>query len=328
MMPYLTRYSFATGVDGNFSVQQHPLLNPPPLGCPIPRDLSLPTINISQLRRISSWTGMNSFHLIHIDPDECDTYIFKHIPAEDLIRAPEGAIKRRSHALLSEVELLTTGALAKSPFVAKPSLVVVDDSNILRGYLIPYEIEMALGKLLDDCGGLPDKHMVLLDAEVSNRDEIPPCFTWETKLAWAIGVVEGLADMHASGICHGDLTTFAIDLSQGYKIVYNSIDFGFSLVYNAPDNELNMVSGEPKEPLETLLTPARDVFALGLVLWSISEEIYMFLRMPNLKPRLLWADDGRTPEWYRELVEACVDSDPNQRPDVDSVLNELVAHIQ
>lgn len=82
----------------------------------------------------------------------------------------------------------------------------------------------------------------------------------------------------------------------------------------------------PEQWEEGKLTEARDIFALGLVLWALSEEVSLFERADVRKfPRLPWHENkGSAPNWYRKMVESCLQKDPQTRPSAKHILECLL----
>nr|GAT49133.1 kinase-like protein [Mycena chlorophos] len=74
------------------------------------------------------------------------------------------------------------------------------------------------------------------------------------------------------------------------------------------------------------LTPARDVFNLGMTLWDLVEEISTFSREPeHVRPALPWRNT--TPSWFVDLVNSCLVTDPKERPSASSIRDALLSHV-
>ena len=72
------------------------------------------------------------------------------------------------------------------------------------------------------------------------------------------------------------------------------------------------------EGYDTIPSGARDVFALGLVMWALAEEVAVFKRQERfVRPFLAW-NEG-TPRELRELAMSCLDDNPDLRPSAQGI---------
>ena len=62
------------------------------------------------------------------------------------------------------------------------------------------------------------------------------------------------------------------------------------------------------------LTSARDIYALGIVLWAIAAEKADFIK----EEIGLWEETG-VQTWYRHLVDQCLAHNPHDHPTADVV---------
>jgi serine/threonine protein kinase len=95
------------------------------------------------------------------------------------------------------------------------------------------------------------------------------------------------------------------------------IDFlprGISDDFAAP--ELVKMSHSHGIPFELVVSAPADVYSLGLVLWAVAEERWGGIRTP------VWRD-GKTPDWYRDIVKRCLVLAPEARPSAIEVLSLL-----
>jgi eukaryotic-like serine/threonine-protein kinase len=146
------------------------------------------------------------------------------------------------------------------------------------------------------------------------------------------GIAEGMAAAHARGIVHGDLKpgNVMIDAAGGVKIM----DFGLarrksadasasqSMTWNQETSR--GLSGtpaymSPEQSQGKPITPASDVFSLGLILFELlhgrqaisATNILEALRqIDEIEPDRLAAD---APEPFREILRAALVRDPNER---------------
>jgi serine/threonine protein kinase len=146
---------------------------------------------------------------------------------------------------------------------------------------------------------------------------------------WLIAsLAEGLADIHAHGICHRDLKPQNVILSNtGPQL----IDFG--LARGPADTRLtqtDIVVGTPGYLAPELLTeddeltPAADVFALGATIAhaATGRKPYGSGRAEAIYFRLLQADidlAGVDPG-LAELIRACVSTEPARRPTPQQII--------
>jgi serine/threonine protein kinase len=123
--------------------------------------------------------------------------------------------------------------------------------------------------------------------------------SWPLKYTWSIEATSGVVALHNNGICSSDIKLDDILLGHLQHIDVASQD-GYTEGYIAL--EFDLLEPDIIFPL----TEARDVFALGIVLWQIAEEVERFEREdPSGPPSLVWRDrQGSMPQWYRDLVDS------------------------
>lgn len=144
--------------------------------------------------------------------------------------------------------------------------------------------------------------------------------------ALAAGLARALADIHAAGVVHRDLTPSNVILgSDGPRVV----DFGIAWFDDTTTlTRTGMVLGTPAwmapEQLgEDRVTAASDVWAWGAVL------AYAATGRPPVagsRPEVVQVRAARgevdldgVPEWLRPLVERALDPDPARRPTADQL---------
>ncbi|KAF8960603.1 kinase-like domain-containing protein [Flammula alnicola] len=289
-------------------------------------------VSISLLRKCPVMTSHFHIDIVTIAGDPTGSrYVFKRygIP----IDREDGPMS----ALLSEVEHLNR---LQSPFIIKPVFLVTDDSNSwFRGYLMPFMPAGTLTDVFDDLlikGNTDQDSMlepVVLNpkfletfSRVSGEDiiSIKPSISklsWPLKHTWSIEATSGVVVLHDNGICSGDIKLDNILLGQDGHLQHIDVapQDGYTELYVAPEFDL-------LEPgIVFPLTRARDIFALGIVLWQIAEEVGRFEREDRSgPPSLVWRDgQGSTPQWYRDLADRCIAWDVDKRPSARDILDVL-----
>ncbi|KAJ7092845.1 hypothetical protein B0H15DRAFT_947667 [Mycena belliarum] len=124
---------------------------------------------------------------------------------------------------------------------------------------------------------------------------------WSVKLAWAKDVAAAVAWLRAQTPFWGDLKTANIVLCT---------DGHCRLIDYCPGG---------RRPRHT-----RDVFALGLVLWAIAEEVGSFEReKQDASPLSPWS--LHTPRWFQALVRSCFEIEPDRRPSARAVYDDVAS---
>ncbi|KAG6871575.1 hypothetical protein C0995_002920 [Termitomyces sp. Mi166 len=140
---------------------------------------------------------------------------------------------------------------------------------------------------------------------------------WAIKLTWAIEATIGVRDLHELGVHTGDikLGNILLDRAGHLQLIDIYPTTGLTLEYAAPEVTIARRSN----------SEARDIFALGMVLWLIAEEIWYFGReVESVRPELVWRNGtDSTPHWFRDLVERCLDEEASQRPTAKDILEVL-----
>ncbi|MFD2792654.1 serine/threonine-protein kinase [Promicromonospora vindobonensis] len=144
------------------------------------------------------------------------------------------------------------------------------------------------------------------------------------------GVAEALRAVHQVGIVHRDLKPSNILIGQDGPFV---IDFGIA---QASDSTSLTRTGlkvgtpsfmAPEQIRGSVATPAADVWALGAVAlyaatgqraFGEGDTTVVYYRVVHEEPDL-----SACPAWLLPLVKACLDKDPEARPDLQEVLDFL-----
>jgi predicted Ser/Thr protein kinase len=144
------------------------------------------------------------------------------------------------------------------------------------------------------------------------------------------GVAEALRAVHQTGIVHRDLKPSNILLGEDGPFV---IDFGIA---QASDSTSLTRTGlkvgtpsfmAPEQVRGSHATPAADIWALGAVAlyaatgqraFGEGDTTVVYYRVVHEEPDL-----STCPDWLLPLVRACLDKDPEARPDLQEVLDFL-----
>ncbi|MEN0062588.1 MAG: serine/threonine-protein kinase, partial [Myxococcota bacterium] len=188
--------------------------------------------------------------------------------------------------------------------VVHPAIIsVLEAGGTARPYLA---MEYATGSTLAECATLTKaQHLQVIAA-----------------------LLDALAVLHAAGLTHGDVKpdNLMIDVQPNGEVQLKLIDFGLAgigqggtLAWAAPER----LRGESA-------TPQSDVYAAGLVLWTMLHGELPFSELAPekmlLRRRSTPAVPSAGPEWVRDLLEAMVAVDPSQRPDAASLADAFAAH--
>ncbi|MFE3109623.1 serine/threonine protein kinase [Kitasatospora indigofera] len=150
----------------------------------------------------------------------------------------------------------------------------------------------------------------------------------EAVTALGAGLAEALTAIHGAGLVHRDLKPGNIILAgDGPRV----IDFGISRVVDATHISTTIVGTpgfmSPEQAKGLAVGPPADVFALGAVLAFAAAGRGPFGAGPveSIVYRIVHADPDLAglPAPLTELVTACLAKDPEQRPGLARVLNQL-----
>ncbi|KIK57826.1 hypothetical protein GYMLUDRAFT_75436 [Collybiopsis luxurians FD-317 M1] len=281
-------------------------------------NISLPFINISSLRQKYICCGSLRIHVVTVNPeDDQKLLVFKEAFPPDV-------------SLSFPRELSFLQRLPHSDFLLHPTAVIVDDTHLLRGYLIPYHPASSLNSLfhLSSCDSVsisPFQPMHGPFPSHLQRTHNRPRISWPLRLLWAAEAVAAIAFLHSQAIFWGDVKVDNIVLcTDGHCRLIDYFPHGYSEDWAPPEFPATIRS----RPARDIYTPEHDVFSLGLLLWAIGEEVFNFVReVPFVEPVLLWSIDGHVPDWYRQLAQSCLNPSPVSRMKVDQLLAGLKVHV-
>ncbi|QQM38629.1 serine/threonine-protein kinase [Streptomyces liliifuscus] len=152
--------------------------------------------------------------------------------------------------------------------------------------------------------------------------------------ALAAALAEALRDIHAAGLVHRDLKPSNILLTRDGPRV---IDFGIARAQD--DRALTETGGmigtpgymSPEQILDgPAVTSATDIFALGAVLAfaATGRDAFGAASVPALLYRIVHEepelDDVPVESGLKDLIDACLDKSPGNRPDAAAILHRTV----
>jgi serine/threonine protein kinase len=198
-------------------------------------------------------------------------------------------------------ELIILDKLRGSPYIIDLKAIVVNQDNLIRGFLMPYMYP----------GSLEEVFLVIREKQGIAKDSDKFLIDWKLKLTWACHITQGVVDLHAIGAYNGDLKPENVVLGPtGQAILIDLCPIGFSNEFVAPE----VLATDPHTAtFESVSTGPADIYSLGLVLYAVSQEKSHGVRPP------VWRDQ-RTPGWYRDIVQRCLTLDPAARPSATEVL--------
>lgn len=201
------------------------------------------------------------------------------------------------------------GALSKrmSQRFVTITAIVIDSKELLRGYIIPF---YSLGNL----------SQVFLGSGATRPSFSP--FDSSLKLKWSQELARGVADAHASSYTLGNLCPSHILVKDTGDILVNDLSQVMS------DNSRGWAAPEVLSARngENMVTKGSDVYSLGAMLWAIGfgpRTAASWSAVPrNFQER--WGAGCSVPEWFRQVVERCLEVDPARRPGAPEVLQALL----
>lgn len=177
--------------------------------------------------------------------------------------------------------------------------VVVDDSDErVKGLLISYASQGAL-----------------IDIIYEHCKESSRVLPWASKVKWARQIVQGLADIHDSGFVQGDFTlsNIVIDDAGDAKII-DINRRGCPVGWEPPEATALLEAGHR---ITMYIGVKSDLYQLGMVLWGLAMEE----DEPETHGRpLMLGPEVSVPDWYRQVTETCLSSEPRLRLQASSLL--------
>ncbi|PKC12334.1 kinase-like protein [Rhizophagus irregularis] len=168
---------------------------------------------------------------------------------------------------------------------------------------------------------------------------------WGDKIRMALDITCGLKCLHSKKIIHRDLHSKNILVNNGRLLI---ADFGLSKhLTDATSNSMGNRTGiteyiDPRcfRDFKYVRREKSDIYSLGILLWEITSGRPPFHddnvsqaqddpEQSNLRYHIGYLNlrekpiDG-TPLEYQQLYQKCWDGDPEKRPDVNQVYNEIL----
>jgi serine/threonine protein kinase len=215
-----------------------------------------------------------------------------------------------SDSLLKEAELLTT---LQSAYIIQPAYIVRDQDNHFRGFLAPYYPAGSLRAVLQQSKAPNAQESVILPTDGPAFKQRKLYLLPKMKMQWATEMAAGVVDLHEQGVFWGDIKLTNVVLKQDGHICLIDVApvEGWTEEYLAPEC---LVTRQLNLP--------RDIFALGLLLWSILEEVADFERQDfDAQVILPWHE--QTSVELQDLATSCVCPDPDKRPSASFLLESL-----
>ncbi|GBB91673.1 hypothetical protein RclHR1_19020003 [Rhizophagus clarus] len=175
--------------------------------------------------------------------------------------------------------------------------------------------------------------MVLQYADGGNlRDYLKNPIDWPERYRIALEIAEGLLCLHAEGILHRDLHPKNVLVHKGNMLI---ADFGLSKEESSITSN-SKVKGTPAyiDPQCHLQDRYKrnkksDIFSFGMILWELSsgkepfageKDFQVVLKISNgIREKMV---EG-TPEWYFKLYTKCWNQEPDERPNIEEVVEIL-----
>ncbi|KAG9389553.1 Protein tyrosine kinase [Carpediemonas membranifera] len=157
---------------------------------------------------------------------------------------------------------------------------------------------------------------------------------WETRLAIAKDVAEGMAFIYANGVQHRDLKSLNVLMVNGRAKI---ADFGLSKVtgfgngHQTTDGRLHCSPPwtAPEVFLLEPFTEMADVYSFGILLWELATRTFPYTGMGmyeiarHVKGRKRPAVPEAIPGWMAELMTKCWAHHPTTRPTFAEIVKRL-----
>ncbi len=157
--------------------------------------------------------------------------------------------------------------------------------------------------------------------------------------AWGRQIAEALAASHAAGLIHRDIKPENLMLRRDGLI--KVLDFGLARHHTEADADLDRLAGtlrymSPEQARGAALTPATDIFSLGIVLYELAAGVHPFAGTGQSNTTVSIAAAAATqtvrppsalvpsvPRSFDSLIVRMLDKDPTRRPSAAEVAEAL-----
>ncbi|RHZ83908.1 hypothetical protein Glove_87g16 [Diversispora epigaea] len=159
---------------------------------------------------------------------------------------------------------------------------------------------------------------------------------WINKLNLAHQIVKAIKHLHSNDIIHGDLHSKNILLHDN---TIKISDFGITRLSteSSIDSKNSLGSIEYSDPMilkrmgKYRKTKASDIYSIGILLWEIScGKIPYESKFPDKINLIFYVSQGNredpiigTPQDYINIYQDCWNQDPNHRPNIGKVVQDL-----
>ncbi|KAJ7624776.1 kinase-like domain-containing protein [Roridomyces roridus] len=196
-------------------------------------------------------------------------------------------------------------------FLIRPSHIVLDTADVLRGFLMEYYPASSLAHVLRQ-----HRQNELTGKHALGTEQIP----WAVKLAWATDIAAGVAWLHSQDIFWGDLKLANVVLcTDGHCRLIDYMPDGHTKGWCPPECA-DALPGMHPDTVE----PCHDVFGLGLILWSLGSREVVTPEQGD-RPGPGWMSEMPY-EWFGRLVDRSMANEPGDRPTADHMYQTLVSH--
>ena len=148
------------------------------------------------------------------------------------------------------------------------------------------------------------------------------------------GIAASMKYLHSHDIIHRDLKPDNVILD--YYLFPKLSDFGFSVKIECDEYIDKDIVGTPSfiSPeiyQQVKYTKWGDVYAFGMLVYEIMNKKFPFngkkdyeiMNMINMKKHVPEIDHEKVPKRYIELIEACLNEDPHERPTFEQIVEDL-----
>ncbi|CAI2165629.1 19237_t:CDS:2 [Funneliformis geosporum] len=171
--------------------------------------------------------------------------------------------------------------------------------------------------------------------EITREENLRTCmpeFNWYTKLNMLNDIIIELTKLHDSNLIHRDLCTSSI-LTKRVRNNYNGLELNqyfISQITSKNDNILSFIAPEVLEGKP--YTTASNVYSFSMIMWELVTGIPPFNdRTRDLQ--LICKGDRhyqKFPQCYADLMNACWEPDPSERPtaiEVSTIIQSWIYYI-